>query len=212
VHKSYQIYALIDPSDGSVRYVGLSRDAQLRLREHLNGGGGNRQERRWIHSLLKSGLSPILQILETIEASNDALTIACERELYWIHEMDRLGHPLLNVSGLSQSYIPPSATVYKPKRTWIPFIRKVSRTTDSDQLANKPFMSDKSRNLDEVYTVQEVAQNLKVSERTVRNWIESGELPAFPIGKRGYRISKADLQAFIDEPKKRNLDIKDDRG
>jgi excisionase family DNA binding protein len=65
--------------------------------------------------------------------------------------------------------------------------------------------------LEEVYTVQEVAQNLKVSERTVRNWIESRELPAFPIGKRGYRISKADLQAFIDERKKRNLDIKDDR-
>lgn len=66
--------------------------------------------------------------------------------------------------------------------------------------------------MEEVYTVQEVAQNLKVSERTVRNWIESGELPAFPIGKRGYRISRADLQAFIDERKKRNLDIKDDRG
>ena len=65
--------------------------------------------------------------------------------------------------------------------------------------------------MEEVYTVQEVAQNLKVSERTVRNWIESGELPAFPIGKRGYRISKADLQAFIDERKKRNLDIKDER-
>ncbi len=65
--------------------------------------------------------------------------------------------------------------------------------------------------MEEVYTVQEVAQNLKVSERTVRNWIESGELPAFPIGKRGYRISKADLQAFIDERKKRNLDIKDYR-
>jgi excisionase family DNA binding protein len=65
--------------------------------------------------------------------------------------------------------------------------------------------------MEEVYTVQEVAQNLKVSERTVRNWIESGELPAFPIGKRGYRISKADLQAFIDERKKRNLDIKDNR-
>ena len=65
--------------------------------------------------------------------------------------------------------------------------------------------------MEEVYTVQEIAQNLKVSERTVRNWIESGELPAFPIGKRGYRISKADLQAFIDERKKRNLDIKDDK-
>ena len=65
--------------------------------------------------------------------------------------------------------------------------------------------------MEEVYTVQEVAQNLKVSERTVRNWIESGEQPAFPIGKRGYRISKADLQAFIEDRKRRNPAIKDDR-
>jgi excisionase family DNA binding protein len=65
--------------------------------------------------------------------------------------------------------------------------------------------------MEEVYTVQEVAQYLKVSERTVRNWIESGELAAFPIGKRGYRISKADLQVFVDGRKKRKLDSKDDR-
>ena len=202
---------MIDPRDDTVRYVGFSRDAQLRLREHLNGGGGNGQERRWIHRLLKNDLSPILQVLETIEASDNALTIACERELYWIHEMVRLGHPLLNVSGLSQPYVSPSATVYKPKRTWIPSIRIPRKTADTSRLNNKPLISAKTRPMEEVYTVQEVAQNLKVSERTVRNWIESGELPAFPIGKRGYRISKADLQAFIDERKKRNLDIKDDR-
>jgi excisionase family DNA binding protein len=65
--------------------------------------------------------------------------------------------------------------------------------------------------MEEVYTVQEIAQNFKVSERTVRNWIESGQLPAFPIGKRGYRISKADLQAFIDGRKKGSLDSKDAR-
>jgi excisionase family DNA binding protein len=210
MRKSYQIYALIDPRDNSVRYVGFSRDAQLRLREHLNGGGGNGQERRWIHRLLNSGLSPILQVLETIEASDDALTVACERELYWIHEMSRLGHPLLNVSGLSQPYIPPSATVYKPKKIRNPFIRKVNSTTDPDHLVSNLSIGKKSPALEEVYTVQEVAQNLKVSERTVRNWIESGELPAFPIGKRGYRISRADLQAFIDQRKRRNLDTKDD--
>jgi excisionase family DNA binding protein len=64
--------------------------------------------------------------------------------------------------------------------------------------------------MEEVYTVQEVAQNLKVSERTVHNWIESRELPAFPIGKRGYRISKADLQAFIQERKRHNLDSRNE--
>lgn len=210
--KTYQIYALIDPRDNSVRYVGFSRDARLRLKGHLNGSAENGQEARWILKLHEQGLTPILHVLETIEAGEDALTIACERELYWIHEMDRLGHPLLNMSGLSQSYVPPSVTVYKRKRTWIPAVRPISRrTVDTDRLNSKPVISGKSHTLEEVYTVREIAQNLKVSERTVRNWIDSGELPAFPIGKRRYRISKADLQAFIDERKRHNLDIKDDR-
>lgn len=51
---------------------------------------------------------------------------------------------------------------------------------------------------DEVYTVQEVAQKMKVSERTVRNWIEREGLPAFPIGKRGYRVAKVDLDAWVE--------------
>lgn len=51
---------------------------------------------------------------------------------------------------------------------------------------------------DKMYTVQEVAQQLRVSERTVRKWVEDGDLPAFHIGKRGYRIRESDLIAFIE--------------
>ena len=56
-------------------------------------------------------------------------------------------------------------------------------------------------------TVEEVAKQLKVHIKTVRHWINTGELEAMDIG-RGYRISKSDLQAFIDKRKKRrpNLD------
>ncbi len=50
---------------------------------------------------------------------------------------------------------------------------------------------------EEILTVQEVAQQYKVSERTVRNWIEKEGLVAFPIGKRGYRIIRSDLLAFV---------------
>ena len=52
---------------------------------------------------------------------------------------------------------------------------------------------------EQVYTVQEVAQRLKVSEKTVRVWIDQGDLPAFNIGKRGYRIRESDLSAFIEK-------------
>jgi excisionase family DNA binding protein len=54
---------------------------------------------------------------------------------------------------------------------------------------------------EEMLTVQEVAQQMKVSERTVRNWIDKEGLVAFPIGKRGYRIARSDLNAFINERK-----------
>ncbi len=56
---------------------------------------------------------------------------------------------------------------------------------------------------DDIYTVQEVAQQFKVAERTVRNWIEKDGLIAFPIGKRGYRIAKSDLDAWVENRKKR---------
>jgi len=89
-----------------VRYVGLSIDAHTRFIGHLKGGGGNEQERHWISELQKVGLTPILQILETIEPGNKAYAIACEEELYWIREMTHLGHPLLNMSGITRSYVP----------------------------------------------------------------------------------------------------------
>lgn len=53
----------------------------------------------------------------------------------------------------------------------------------------------------EYFTVEQIAEQMQVHERTVRNWIAHEGLPAFPIGKRGYRISKGDLQAFIERRK-----------
>jgi excisionase family DNA binding protein len=64
---------------------------------------------------------------------------------------------------------------------------------------------------DDIYTVQEVAQQMKVSERTVRNWIEKEGLPAFPIGKRGYRVSKVDLDAWV-EARKQSRQPSDEQG
>jgi excisionase family DNA binding protein len=50
-------------------------------------------------------------------------------------------------------------------------------------------------------TVTQTARILQVSERTVVNYITRGELPAFRVGLRGYRISPSDLQAFIEKRK-----------
>ncbi len=48
------------------------------------------------------------------------------------------------------------------------------------------------------YTTQEIAELLKVSEATVRNWIHDEELRAVRIG-RDFRVAARDLEAFLDE-------------
>jgi excisionase family DNA binding protein len=51
--------------------------------------------------------------------------------------------------------------------------------------------------LDELLTVHEVAEHLKVNPQTVRNWIDRGELASVRIGSRRVRIRRPDLEAFI---------------
>lgn len=47
-----------------------------------------------------------------------------------------------------------------------------------------------------MYTVKEISQEIKVTERTVRRWIESRILPSHKIGGV-VRIDERDLEAFI---------------
>jgi len=68
---------------------------------------------------------------------------------------------------------------------------------DELSVGDKPMQDDS-----EWLTVEDVAKQLKVHIKTVRHWINTGELEAMNIG-RGYRISKSDLQAFIEKRKKR---------
>ncbi len=49
---------------------------------------------------------------------------------------------------------------------------------------------------DEVLTVQEVADHLKVSHATVWRWCKSGKLPAFRVGQQ-WRIRAADLSLVM---------------
>jgi excisionase family DNA binding protein len=52
-------------------------------------------------------------------------------------------------------------------------------------------------NDDEMLTAEEVAKIMKTSIKTVRSWVQSGELARVPIGKREYRIVRRDLNDFI---------------
>jgi excisionase family DNA binding protein len=56
---------------------------------------------------------------------------------------------------------------------------------------------------EKIYTVQEVANRLRIDTRTVRKWIRSGELAAIDIG-REYRIRESSLQDFIQRKERRD--------
>jgi excisionase family DNA binding protein len=52
---------------------------------------------------------------------------------------------------------------------------------------------------DQLLTVNEVADFLRVDGQTVRRWIRQGRIPAHNLGgKAGYRIRSADVQAFLE--------------
>jgi len=55
-----------------------------------------------------------------------------------------------------------------------------------------------SQDEEKMLTVKEVADQLRVDEKTVRRWIQKGELIALNVGgiRPDYRISYANLQDF----------------
>ena len=49
----------------------------------------------------------------------------------------------------------------------------------------------------DIYTIKEVAKLLKVHERTVYRWIDSGDLRVARLGRKTYRVFERDLRNFV---------------
>ena len=56
---------------------------------------------------------------------------------------------------------------------------------------------------EELLTVDDAAKIMKVHPRTIRAFINSGELAIVEIGKREYRIRRSELNRFIREREER---------
>jgi DNA-binding XRE family transcriptional regulator len=87
------IYALIDPRDDAVRYVGCAGDIDERLRQHMRSKNLSLPKYRWLAELKQCGFSPRLEILETVEGYLPTFA----REEYWVKKLMRSGAPLTNV-------------------------------------------------------------------------------------------------------------------
>jgi len=90
----YTVYALQDPRDGAVRYVGFTADAQRRLGRHIRdarSSKGHNHRVNWIKALLKEGLEPSMVVVETGIGDNWA-----DKERGWIRFFLDLGCRLTN--------------------------------------------------------------------------------------------------------------------
>lgn len=78
--KSY-VYALVDPRNDKIRYIGISCDCEKRLKQHIKESKAGEKNHRcnWIRSLLSNGSYPILKIIEETSIENRNI-----RERYWI--------------------------------------------------------------------------------------------------------------------------------
>lgn len=88
----YEIYGLIDPRNGELRYIGKARNSETRLNGHLRDV--NRRKTPvyiWLRALLEAGQYPMLSVLERCED-----WIEAERRL--IKEARDNGTKLLNVA------------------------------------------------------------------------------------------------------------------
>lgn len=90
--RTYTIYALTDPRDNGVRYIGITVNPDERLKQHI-WGDINLPKRDWIRELNQSGLAPIMCSIETAETEGEAL----EREAYWIQQYLSKGVRLVNI-------------------------------------------------------------------------------------------------------------------
>lgn len=88
------IYALRDPRDGEIRYIGKAEDPVRRLRQHMEPGQLNRyrsHKNSWLKGLLDAGYLPELEIVDWVEPER-----ADAAEIHWIAWYRMGGSPLTN--------------------------------------------------------------------------------------------------------------------
>lgn len=92
------IYALVDPRNRRIRYIGKTGDPVIRLRDHIrsvrdNWPSKNPHKERWIRQLLCAKMIPTLVVLAEVDETD---ADAAERE--FITFGYDVGWPLTNIS------------------------------------------------------------------------------------------------------------------
>ena len=62
--------------------------------------------------------------------------------------------------------------------------------------------NNNNNHLEQIMTLQEVSEYLKIKERTIYDWVTRGKIPAFKLGN-AWRFRRSELEDWID--KQRNV-------
>ena len=89
----YKIYALKDPTDNLIKYVGVSKNVDIRYKQHYYSKDV-RDNNLWIADLKSKNLKPELIILETLDS--DDRNVALNRERFYI---DQYKGTIWNIDG-----------------------------------------------------------------------------------------------------------------
>jgi hypothetical protein len=116
------VYALVDPRDHEIRYIGVTKNAlHPRLSSHVRTAQSSRRgsthKNDWIRKLLRTGYTP--QIIEI--QSGLAVKDAFNAEIYWISHFKDQGACLTNTSTGGEGttgVVPSAATRQKMRDAW----------------------------------------------------------------------------------------------
>src|SRR6266496_4132123 len=106
----YSVYALVDPRDEAIRYIGMSKNVWRRYAMHLVMASRMTPEKdAWVKELNRLDLSPLLKILEIAETKEEAR----KRETHWIQHYLNIDAQLINMVNTGKPFpirarIPPS--------------------------------------------------------------------------------------------------------
>jgi hypothetical protein len=98
-HRSTFIYALVDPRNNTIRYIGKSVKPRARFTGHLSQSSLKKSSHKnnWIKSLLAIGLKPELEIIDEVDYRDD-WTIEEKRWIARIRNLAPNYPPLTNVA------------------------------------------------------------------------------------------------------------------
>jgi hypothetical protein len=106
------VYALVDPSEQKVAYIGQTKSPKTRMYAHTKMGnhfaGIDRKYASklfmWLSDMVIKGVKPEMVIVEIT-----TLEKVAEREMWWLSKFEELGIELVNGDHAERTYIGKSA-------------------------------------------------------------------------------------------------------